>query len=116
VIGFASWLLILGFVLPVSAQEVLEYTHEDAVILYDEIRANDETIIMKLAPGLYDMEVQLRFQDSSPIIEGSGSGLGPDATILDFWTYSSTEEDARALSVRGPLTMRNLTVKDQEHA
>ena len=110
------WLLVLGFASPVGArhvvplQEVLEYTPEDAVILPTELRANDETVVMKLAPGVYDMAAPLRFEGSSPTIEGSGSGLGPEATILDFRTYSDLEEDARALSVRGPLTMRNLTI------
>ena len=105
-----SVMIFLGTGLQSFSQEIIDYNPEDAFLLPDEIGDFDETYTLKLAPGVYDMEEQVRFQNSTPTLEGSGSGLGPDATVLDFLTYSNSLEDSRAFSVRGSLTIRNLTI------
>ncbi len=91
------------------AQFVEEVVPEDAGIIPVLLRdISDGT--MKFAPGTYDMTGQLRFNSGSNItLEGSGSGFGPDATVLDFARFSETG-DGRALSVRGGVTVRNLTI------
>ncbi len=103
-------ILALFFIVPAVSQEILEYEPEDAVLISIDLRDYDDTYTMKLAPGLYEMGVQLRFQDETPVLEGSGSGLGPEATILDFYSYSASEDDARAFSIRGPAIIRNITI------
>lgn len=100
---------ILIIPVSVSAQFVEEVVPEDAdiisILLSD---LSDGT--MKFAPGVYDMADQLRFNSGRNItIEGSGSGFGPDATILDFANYSASG-DGRALSVRGGVTVKNCTI------
>lgn len=91
------------------AQFVEEVVPEDAGIIPVLLRdLSDGT--MKFAPGTYDMAAQMRFNSNTNItIEGSGSGFGPDATILDFASYSANG-DGRALSVRGGVTVKNLTI------
>ena len=106
--------VLLGFMVlivsPVAAQEIYEYFPEDASYLdFDIVDINDA--IVQLKPGLYEMDNQLRFnKDSNIILEGSGSGLGEDATILDFTIYSNAEEDSRALGIRGGVIIRNMTI------
>ncbi len=107
-------ILLSGFIVlmisPVTAQEIYEYFPEDASYLdFAIVDINDA--IVQLKPGLYEMDNQLRFnKDSNIIFEGSGSGLGEDATILDFTIYSDFEEDSRALGIRGGVIIRNLTI------
>ncbi|MDP8242995.1 MAG: hypothetical protein P9L94_02855 [Candidatus Hinthialibacter antarcticus] len=95
----------------IQAQTIEELVPEDAGILKDLIGSSQDTIF-KLAPGVYDMGVQLRFNaNTNLIIEGSGSGMGADATVLDFMTYSNDPAgDGRALSIRGGVVFRNLTI------
>jgi len=103
-----GWVLLLGTI--ASAQEIFEYMPDDAILLPQELRDFDENYIFKLGSGVYDMEAQLYFKGGSPILEGAGSGFGSEATVLDFLTYSLLVEDSRALSIRGPVTIRNLTI------
>lgn len=104
-------MILFIFISPVLcySQFVEEVVPEDAEIipvLLSDLR--DGT--MKFAPGTYDMAGQMRFNSNTNIIiEGSGSGFGPDATILDFASYSASG-DGRALSVRGGVTVKNLTI------
>jgi hypothetical protein len=107
-------IVLLGFMLlivsPVAAQEIYEYFPEDASYLDFDI-IDIENAIVQLKPGLYEMDNQLRFnKDTNIILEGSGSGLGEDATILDFTIYSNAEEDSRALGIRGGVIIRNMTI------
>lgn len=105
--------LLVFFILPlfVQAQTIEELVPEDAGIFRDLISGAQNTTF-KLAPGVYDMGVQLRFNaNTNLVIEGSGSGLGEDATVLDFMTFSNDPNgDGRALSVRGGVVFRNLTI------
>lgn len=105
--------LIALFVLPVviQAQTIEEVVPEDAGILKDLI-GSSQNATFNLAPGVYDMTEQLRFNANTNLVfEGSGSGLGPDATVLDFMTFSNDASgDGRALSVRGGVVFRNLTI------
>ncbi len=105
-----SILLLVCFAQSAYAQDVLEYTPDDAFLLPGDIRSTEGEVTYKLAPGHYDMDTQIRFQNGFPTLQGSGSGVGPDATILDFWTYSMSIEDSRALSVRGPMIVKDLTI------
>lgn len=98
---------------PAFAQEpdVIEFFPEDAAGLPSTLNTLQDLII-RLAPGVYDMTNQLRFNPGQNlVIEGSGSGFGPEATVLDFHSFSmSALGDGRALSIRGAVTVRNLTI------
>jgi hypothetical protein len=103
-------LITYTFVFPIHAQQIVEYEPLDDVLLASDIRTL-QNATLKLAPGVYELADQLRFDpDDNLIIEGAGSGFGPNATVLDFLIYSERNEDARALSVRGGVTIRNLTI------
>lgn len=92
--------------------DVFEYYPTDALMLPSEIQKL-QNIVVKLTPGVYPFELPLRFNaGSNLILEGEGSGFGDNATILDFSVYSKNEEDSRALSVRGGVTVRNLTIRN----
>jgi len=110
VISIVLVLFAIGISPNVYAQEVFEYTPDDATFLAPDIRATEGEMTYQLAPGHYDMDAQIRFQNGFPTLQGSGSGLGSNATILDFWTYSMMTEDSRALSVRGPVIVKDLTI------
>ncbi|MBN2326383.1 MAG: hypothetical protein JXR73_04450 [Candidatus Omnitrophica bacterium] len=93
-------------------QEIYEYSPEEAFLLPNEIRSLSN-VTVKLQPGVYEMEDQLYFKaGTNLIIEGSGSGLGGESTILDFTIYSESLEDSRALSVRGAVILRDLTIRN----
>ena len=82
----------------------------DSSLMPGAIREMSNTTV-RLASGRYAMEEQIRFDaGSNLVLEGSGSGMGADATILDFALYSAAVSDARALSVRGGVTVKNLTI------
>lgn len=105
------FLFVLFSVTPLAySQQVLEYPPEDAVLIYLDFPTLTANDTIKLLPGVFVMDKQLRFDPDSPVIEGSGSGFGANATVLDFSIFSRNEADARALSVRGAMTIRNLTI------
>jgi hypothetical protein len=82
----------------------------DSALMPGAIREMSDTTV-RLAAGRYAMAEQIRFDaDSNLILEGSGSGMGAGATILDFSLYSASVSDARALSVRGRVTVKDLTI------
>ncbi len=106
-------LLVLVCLAPVFvlSQAIEDVVPEDAGILRDLVSSSQNTTF-RLAPGVYGMPQQLRFNANTNLVfEGSGSGLGPDATVLDFLAFSEdASSDGRALSVRGGVVFRNLTI------
>lgn len=99
IVGFICALFLL---LPQStnAQVIEEFEPIDASIITNVMRGLTDATL-KLNSGVYDMADQLRFNaNTNLILEGSGSGFGPEATILDFSTFSEIG-DGRALSIRG---------------
>jgi len=87
-----------------------DFVPADSSLMPGAIREMSNTTV-RLASGRYAMEEQIRFDaGSNLVLEGSGSGLGANATILDFALYSAAVSDARALSVRGGVTVKNLTI------
>ena len=98
-----------------QAQEVIDVVPDEDVFLRSIIREAAPGSIVRLAPGLYELEEQLRFDsDNDVIVEGASSGFGEGATVLDFTLYNATTDDARALSVRGPMRMRHLTIRNAQ--
>ncbi len=106
--------ILLSSCLPLTAQDIIEeIVPADASILAQLIRSSGTGTVFQLAAGIYEFDSQIRFDSGKQIIvEGNGSGLGEDATVLDFLDYSLIEADSRALSVRGELIMRNLTIRN----
>lgn len=87
-----------------------DFGPSDSALMPAAIREMRNTTV-RLASGRYAMAEQIRFDaGSSLVLEGSGSGMGASATILDFARYSAAVSDARALSVRGGVTVKNLTL------
>lgn len=93
-----------------SSSDNSDFGPADSSLMPAAIREMSNTTV-RLASGRYAMEEQIRFDAGSKLVlEGSGSGMGANATILDFALYSAAVSDARALSVRGGVTVKNLTI------
>jgi hypothetical protein len=111
---FVSWAVIFFLMLTGcdldSSGGGNDFGPADSALMPGAIREMSYTTV-SLAPGRYAMEEQIRFDTGSNLVlEGSGSGMGANATILDFALYSASVSDARALSIRGGVTVRNLTI------